>query len=113
MALIAQTETWEIVFLLIGIYLFDGGIIRKFGAIGLFVLGLQLSYLKQSYVSDLTTQPTNVGLFYIPSLQQDIVIMFALLVLVTFAFMVVDIGKILKFKKKNGVYPEDLWEYLT
>lgn len=113
MALIAQTETWEIVFLLIGTFLFDGGIIRKLGSIGLFVLGLQLSYTSQAYVSDLSTQPNNVFLFYIPNLQQDIVIMFAILTLITFGFIVVDIGKIIKFRTKNGSYPEDLWEYLV
>jgi hypothetical protein len=102
MALLATTFTVEIILLIIGLYLFDGGIIRKFGAIGLFIFGLQLSYSAQTYVSDATTLPTNVSLFFTPEIQRAMVFMFALLTLVTIAWTFVELAKIVKFKGNGG-----------
>lgn len=101
MALLATSFTVEIILLIIGIYLFDGGIIRKFGAIGMFIYGLQLSYLRQRYVSDLTTPPTNVSLFFSPEIAQALVYMFAILTLITIAWTFVEFAKIIKFKNEH------------
>jgi hypothetical protein len=102
MALLATTFTTEVVLLIIGLYLFDGGIMRKFGSIGLFIFGLQLAYSSQVYVSDVTAQPTNVNLFFTPELQRAWVYMFALLTLITIAWTFVELAKIVKFKGNGG-----------
>ena len=113
MALIASDFTIQIILLLVAfVFEFGGGFIQKLGSTGLFITGLALAATTQSYVSDLTASPVNVSLFYIPALQQDIVIMFALLIILTFGFIFVDIAKIFKFKIKNGNLPDDFWEYL-
>lgn len=113
MALIGTSPTMEVILLIIGIYIYDGGIIRKFGGIGLFITGLQLSYNTQRYVSDLTASPTTVSLFYTPDVAQAWVIIFATLTLIAFSFIMIDISKIFKFRIKNGKLPDDFWEYLV
>jgi hypothetical protein len=102
MALLATTFTTEVVLLIIGLYFFDGGIIRKFGSIGLFIFGLQLAYSSQAYVSDLTAQPTNTFLLFTPELQRAWVYTFALCTLITLAWTFVELAKIAKFIKNKG-----------
>lgn len=95
MALIASSFTMEIILLIIGLYLFDGGIIRKFSAIGLFVIDLNLTISTQTYVSDLTSTPSNVSLFFTPAIQNAWALMLVLLTLTTMAWTFISIGRII------------------
>lgn len=94
MALIASSFTMEVILLIIGLYLFDGGIIRKFSAVGLFIYGLQTALISQTYVSDLSSIPANTSLLFTPQIQNDWAIMFGLLTMITFAWTFVSIGNI-------------------
>jgi hypothetical protein len=94
MALIASSFTMEVILLIIGLYLFDGGLIRKFASVGLYIYGLNTALAKQVYVSDLTSQPTNVTLGFTSQLQQDWAVIFAFLTMITLAWTFLSLYKI-------------------
>ena len=102
MALLATSFTVEIILLLIGLYFFDGGLIRKIGAMGFFVLGLQLSYGSQKYVSDATNLPTNTSLIFTPEIQSALTILFAICTLITFALFTISVARIFKYWQQGG-----------
>lgn len=97
MALIAVSTTAEVILLIIGLYLFDGGLVRKFGAIGMFVYGLGLSLGKQTYVSDLSSQPTNVFLIYTGNVQNGFAWMYSILIVITICFSFISIWRLVRF----------------
>jgi len=113
MALLATSFTVEILLLVFGTFLFTEGLIEKLGAEGLFVFALQMSYKTQNYVSDLTSTPSNVTLFLTVDIQQAMVIMSATLALICLAKAFVEIRNLLAFKRKNGRFPDDVWETLV
>lgn len=103
MALIATQFTMEVILLIIGLYLFDGGIIRNFSAIGLFVTDITLTITSQSYVSDLTSSPANTFLFFTPAIQNAWIIMLSVLTLTTLALAFIRLIRLLKYAKNNQV----------
>lgn len=113
MALLATSFTVEVLLLVFGTFLFTEGLIEKLGAEGLFVFALQMSYKTQQYVSDLSTTPVNVSLFLTVDVQQAMVVMSATLALVCMAKAFVEIRNLLQFKRKNGKFPDDIWESLV
>lgn len=114
MALLATQYTTEFVLLIIGLVLYDGGLIRKLGAMTLFIEGLFLAQTSQVYVSDLTATPTNVFLFFTPAIQVALVIMFAVLIYVTASWSFITIGRILTGIRKGVKFTwTDYEEYLV
>lgn len=113
MALLATSFTVEVLLLVFGTFLFTEGLIEKLGAEGLFIFTLQMSYKTQQYVSDLSASPSNVALFLTPDVQQAMVVMSATLALVCMGKAFVEIRNLLAFKRKNGRFPDDLWETLV
>lgn len=94
MALIASSFTMEVILLIIGIFIYDGGFIRKFSAVGMFIYGLQTAITSQSYVSDLTSTPSNAFLFFTPQVQTDWAYIFAVLTMITFGYTFISIYRI-------------------
>lgn len=103
----------EIVLLIIGLYLFDGGIIRKFGAIGLFINDMVLSYSNQVYVSDASKNPSNAFLFFTPQIQQSWVIMLAILILITLSWTFISLARLIKYSSTNKLSLTQILEELV
>ena len=95
MAILATTFTTEIILLVTGLFLIDGGLIRKFGAMAIFVSDIALVYTSQNYVSDLTSPPTNVSLFLTTEIQTALVSMLAILTLVTLGWSFITLRNII------------------
>lgn len=103
-ALLAVGITVEIIIIIIAIYFRDGDFSEKLTSIGLFVLTMPLVYGRQFYLSDLTSPPAFVQVYYPPVIQQIIVISLALMTLNTFSKMLSDLtGKTLDDRIKEAL----------
>ena len=97
MALVATAFTVEIILLIFQVYFgFDSGFLRKLIAIGFGAIGISLVLQTQVYVSDLSSTPTNVFLFFTPSTQNALTLVFTLVTLTIMASIFVDLYKIIK-----------------
>lgn len=100
MALLANSITTEVILLLIGLYLFDGGIVRKFGAVALFITDLSMTLSSQNYISDLSSTPTNQGLFFTPAITNAWATMLSILIVITLLWTFISFARIMMWLRK-------------